>query len=241
MGYLRALGSKRLYINLIIALITLIAVLFIAWFMLRVYTRHTDKVEVPDLSGMTKVEAIERLSDRNLKAVIIDSVYSDKVERGTVFTQVPKASHVVKPERKVYVTMNCAQRKRIKMPDLMNQSKRLALTTLELNGLLLGKVDERKDQCLDCVVEVRYKGKPIKAGTEILQGETVDLILGSGTGEVIIDEDSELEDEENSSDPLSSIEGYRESCYTSLLNSALIQKAAGLSYWKNVSLPVLKT
>lgn len=144
------------------------------------YTRHGAKVLVPELQGLTLVEAEDILGDRELKAVVIDSVFTDKVPRGTVFAHTPSEGHEVKPDRKIYITMNASTKKLLKMPDLMNQSERQAISMLQLIGLKVGKVDEREDQCDGCVIEQRYNGKKIEPGEMIRQGERIDLVLGSG-------------------------------------------------------------
>jgi beta-lactam-binding protein with PASTA domain len=180
MGYLRAILSKRLWLNWMIALLVFVLVVWGIWMWMGSYTRHGSKVLVPQLTGLTFEEAADILGDRNLKGIIVDSVFTEKVDRGTVFAHTPEEGQEVKPDRKVYITMNASSRKVLKMPDLMNQSKRQAISMLELIGLQVGKVEERKDQCDGCVVDQRYNGRSIEAGESIRQGEKVDLVLGSG-------------------------------------------------------------
>ncbi len=180
MGYLKALTGKRLWVNVFVAVLFFGLVLWLALIFLNVFTRHGERVLVPDLSGLTYDEAVGKLDKRGLNAVIVDSVFTNKVARGTVFAQTPRSDQEVKPERKIYITMNSPHAKMLKMPDLITQSKRQAITMLEIIGLQLGELEEKPDPCNGCVLEQKYNGKPIQKGTAIRQGEKIDLILGAG-------------------------------------------------------------
>ena len=172
------------------------------------YTRHGAKVLVPELKGLTLAEAEDILGDRALKAVVIDSIFTDKVPRGTVFAHTPGEGHEVKPDRKIYITMNASTKKLLKMPDLMNQSERQAISMLQLIGLKVGKVDEREDQCDGCVIEQLHKGKKIEPGDMIRQGERIDLVLGSGLDkEYRLDEEVDGKDEDSSQSKSNGLDG----------------------------------
>ncbi len=150
------------------------------WVWLGRYTRHNVKVRVPDLRGMTVEEAAAALAERDLLAEVIDSVYNDDARKGTVVYQDPVSGHEVKPDRKIYLTMNARMPKMLDMPALVNLSKRQAISTLEIIGLKVKELQYRTDPCVDCVIEQLYKGRPIKPEERIRRGEAVTLVLGSG-------------------------------------------------------------
>lgn len=155
-------------------------VLLSAWLWLNAYTRHNDHVEVPDLVNMTPVEAGDVLAKLDLKAEVIDSVYTDDVAKGAVVDQDPDAGHKVKPDRTIYLVVNASQPKMINMPSLVNLSKRQAISMLEIVGLKVAEMQYRPDPCMDCVLSQLYKGAPIAAETRIRRGETITLVLGQG-------------------------------------------------------------
>ena len=144
------------------------------------YTRHNEKVTVPDLKGMTLEEAKSALTKRGLVAEVIDSVYNDELPKSSVVDQEPDADAEVKPERRIYITMNASQPKMLNMPGLVNLSKRQAISTLDILGINVKELVYRPDACVDCVIDQLYKGKSIAADKRIRRGESVTLVLGSG-------------------------------------------------------------
>ena len=144
------------------------------------YTRHNEKVTVPDLKGMTLEEAKSALTKRGLVAEVIDSVYNDELPKSSVVDQEPHADAEVKPERRIYITMNASQPKMLNMPGLVNLSKRQAISTLDILGINVKELVYRPDACVDCVIDQLYKGKTIAPDERIRRGESVTLVLGSG-------------------------------------------------------------
>lgn len=165
----------------VIAPVVIAAVLLLgAWIWLGSYTRHGVKEQVPDLRTRTFEEAKEALEKQGLRAEVIDSVYSDDVPKGTVVGQDPDSGRYVKRDRTIYLVMNASQPKMLNMPDLVNLSKRQAISVLEIIGLKVSEMQYKPDPCLDCVLAQLYKGQPIAADTRIRKGESVTLVLGKG-------------------------------------------------------------
>lgn len=144
------------------------------------YTRHNEKVRVPDLKGMTLDEAKAALEKRGLTAEVIDSVYNDEAPKSSVVDQEPDADAEVKPERRIYLTMNASQPKMLNMPALVNLSKRQAISVLDILGIKVKEMVYRPDACVDCIIDQLYKGKHIAPDERIRRGESVTLVLGSG-------------------------------------------------------------
>ncbi len=151
-----------------------------AWGWLRVYTRHNAKVTVPDLKGLSLAEAKAELGEQRLLVEVVDSVYNDQAPKSTVVDQDPDPGKEVKPDRTIYLVMNASQPKMLDMPQLVNLSKRQAISVLDILGIKVKEMQYRPDPCTDCVVAQLYKGKPIAADTRIRRGDSVTLVLGSG-------------------------------------------------------------
>jgi eukaryotic-like serine/threonine-protein kinase len=151
-----------------------------AWGWLNMYTRHNAKATVPDLKGLTVEEARARLAEHDLVFEVIDSVYNDEAPKSTVVDQDPDAGKEVKPGRTIYLVMNAGQPKMLDMPQLVNLSKRQAISVLDIIGLKVKELQYRPDPCVDCVVAQLYKGKAITPETRIRRGESITLVLGSG-------------------------------------------------------------
>lgn len=172
-------SGKRIFM-LILPVVIAAALLVGAWLWLGIYTRHNDTVTVPDLAAMHVADASDRLEALGLHAEVIDSVYSEESPKSTVVDQDPDPGHAVKPGRTIYLVMNASQPKMQSMPQLVNLSKRQAISVLEILGLKVAELQYRPDLCLDCVVAQLYKGQPIAADARIRRGESVTLVLGSG-------------------------------------------------------------
>lgn len=157
-----------------------LALLLGGWAWLRGYTRHNELMRVPDLAGAGFAEAEALLAKRDLRAVVIDSVYVEDRPKGSVVDQDPDAGKEVKPGRKVYLVLNANQPKMIDMPRLVDLSKRQALSVIEILGLKVKELQYKPDPCVDCVIDQLYKGQPIAPDARIRRGEAITLVLGAG-------------------------------------------------------------
>lgn len=175
---------KNFLIKLGIAVGSILLVIFFLQFFLSWYTNHGEKNPVPDFTGLSFEEAERIAEDHDLRISIRDSVYDEKKPKNAVTEQDPEAGSFVKSNRMVYLRMNSLPTPLIEMPDLANPDKvltlRQATATLEALGLTLGKVIERPDIAENAVLEQRYEGKIIEAGTKIKKGSTIDLVIGTG-------------------------------------------------------------
>ncbi|MBK9417087.1 MAG: PASTA domain-containing protein [Flavobacteriales bacterium] len=157
-----------------------VVALFIGCLWLRSYTRHSTVSIVPDLTGLNVVDAQQALADRDMVAMVIDSVYNDQAVKGGVVSQDPLAGAEVKPGRKVYLVLNAQRPPMIDMPDLVDLSKRQALSVMEILGLKVSGLEYRPDPCVDCGIEQRIDGDRVAAGTRVRRGSSIALVLGSG-------------------------------------------------------------
>lgn len=173
------LRMKRL-LPVLAPMLVAAALLLLGWAVLRSYTRHNDVMLVPDLAGASLAEAEALLAKRDLSAVVIDSVFVEDRPKGSVVDQDPDAGREVKPGRKVYLVLNAHQPKMIDMPQLVDLSKRQALSVLEILGLKVRELLYKPDPCTDCVIAQLYKGRPIAPDERIRRGEAITLVLGAG-------------------------------------------------------------
>jgi beta-lactam-binding protein with PASTA domain len=149
-------------------------------------TCHDCSVTVPDVTGM-KLEEIETfLVDHDLRYEVEDSVYHGEYPPLTVMRQFPKPGSIVKPNRTIYVSINPVMPPMVPMPDLANPSNTTsrigAEAILRSNGLKRGRILQRPHVDLNLVLEMRYKGTRIAAGTRIPKGSVIDLVVGDGNG-----------------------------------------------------------
>lgn len=160
--------------------------LLFKWF--DVFTHHGSFVEVPDLTGMSEEEATKELNKLGLVVETIDSLYDlpedlkdEDIGFGDVIMQNPKANEKVKKGRRFYLMVRTSHPPMVKMPDLIDLSLRQAIAIIEARGLIFGKAIPKPG--LPPVMRQLYKGSPIAPGTEIPKGSTIDVWVGSGTGD----------------------------------------------------------
>lgn len=159
-------------ITIVIVLITLL------W--LTVYTRHGQARPVPDFTGMTSDEVLLTAKKYKLQSIVIDSVYTNIVDRGQVVEQNPKPGFKVKKNRKVFLTINALNPEMVIMPSLVGLTLRQAKVILERNGLEIGKRLYVPDLAINNVLKQLYEGITIEGGDSIEKGASIDLVLGKG-------------------------------------------------------------
>ena len=180
MDFLNFLKSKVFLKQILILVGILIALLIITNFWLKSYTHHGQYITVPDFSGLQYNEVDDYAKKRDLKAVIIDSIYDNSKVKGSVVSQDPLPNSLVKQNRKIYLTIVSLSKEMIKMPDLKDLTLRQAVATLETYGLKSGSLTYIPHIAVNAVLKQEYKGKEISKGTLIEKGSKINLILGSG-------------------------------------------------------------
>ncbi|MGI2257420.1 PASTA domain-containing protein [Candidatus Cardinium hertigii] len=151
-------------------------------------TRQGKLVQVPDLTGMP-LEALDgALSKYDLRYIITDnSSYAAELPPFTVLQQFPAAGAWVKTKRKIYLTLNAENPPLVSMPHLIEGSIRQAQLLLKNKGLKLGKIKYVPDITKYAVLEQWHDQHPIPTGKSIHKGSTIDLVVGAGLGEQIIE------------------------------------------------------
>jgi beta-lactam-binding protein with PASTA domain len=180
MDFLRFLISKKFLRQLGLALAIALILLLSTLVGLKIYTHHGQAIQVPDLTGLTVEEVSDVISSKSLRFEIVDSVYSHEMPRGTVIKQNPKASSLVKENRRVFLTMNAVNPEMITMPRLVGLSIRQARLALQNAGLVLGEIMYQPDYAINNVLQQLHADSVINEGTTISKGEVIDLVLGMG-------------------------------------------------------------
>lgn len=178
--------SKLFLIQVGIALVTTIALVWITLLSLGWYTHHGEELKVPDLYGMSLEEADVKINTDHLRYTIYDSIYNSDFAPGTVLDQRPFAGAIVKRKRNIFLTINSMKPEQVRFPNLVDNSFRQAYELLITNGFKIGKLEYAENQFFNLVLFPKYMGDTIHAGSMIDKGATVDLVLGKGSNLGII-------------------------------------------------------
>jgi len=174
---------RSFFVNLLVALALVLAVVFVFFFALGSITRHNESVTVPSVTGKSLAEATSFLEQKQFNVSVQDSVYIDTLPPLTVVKQSPQSEDVVKIHRTIYLTINRANPPLIDMPDLRGFSFRSAQMFLESMGLKAGKISYTPDIARNAVKYQLINGKTVEPGTKVPMSSAIDLVLGTGLGE----------------------------------------------------------
>ncbi len=181
------LGTKAFRNTFLSILAVGLLLLIIAFFSLRLYTKHGEGLNVPQVKGLSVIQAINQLEELGLRYEI-DSVYVMDKPPGVVTDQEPAEGTFVKENRTIYLVINATQAPSIKFPDIEFKTLREARAILESYRLKIGDTSYKPDVSRDVVLEALYGNRVIKPGESLPSGSRINLILGDGRG----NEDIEL-------------------------------------------------
>ena len=185
--FFRFLISKAFLINALIAIVLIGGGLFGTLAYLDSYTKHGEKIEVPQFIDLHFTETdIVMPKEGILLTEISDSIYVKGKIGGTVIDQHPTAGKFVKDERVVYLTVASNQPVKIKMPKLVDRSLRQATSILETYGLVVGEKIYKPTECVNCILEQKMEGETIEPGTRIRKGSVIDLVVGQGLSNELV-------------------------------------------------------
>ncbi|MFN4299055.1 MAG: PASTA domain-containing protein [Thermaurantimonas sp.] len=188
MSFLRFLGSKTfLYQILILLLVVVVAVYgFLKW--ADYYTMHGYELNVPDLKGYSLFEAESELQRLELKSVVLDSseYYPDKPIL-SVISQYPAPGAKVKPGKEIKLTVNPSGPRLVKVPNLVERSRRRAIYDLESKGFRLGRISYVPYIGRDMVVAAQHNGRELSSNDYLPKGSVIDLVVGLGLDNELIE------------------------------------------------------
>lgn len=177
---------ERIFLrNIVLAFLIVVVGTFIIMTMLKLYTRHSEELPVPDMHGLTLDEAIDKTTGRDLQVVVFDSVFLTEKEPGTVVDQHPKAGFKVKRNRKIFLTMNAMNPELVALPNLVDLTFRQATAKLKSFGLNVGEVTYEPDIAINMVLRQKVRGKDISPGDSVRKGSYIELVLGRGLSDEV--------------------------------------------------------
>jgi beta-lactam-binding protein with PASTA domain len=186
MSFFAYLKTKSFRNTILLAIGSVIVVVLIAFYSLGYYTRHGSGIPVPKVTGLAVEKALSMLKDQGF-GVSIDSVYVLDQVPGTVVEQDPDAGTNVKENRVIYIKIVKNQAPPVALPDILDAPYISAVATISNYGLKVGDTTYRSDIARNHVLEVKFGGQTIQAGTKIPKGSKIDLVLGDGAGASEVD------------------------------------------------------
>ncbi len=181
MNYLRFLFSKVFLRQLGFAFIAGCLLLVGVYYGLDKITENNKHIEVPDFETLSIQEIPEIVERFELRYEVLDSAkFNPNYPPYAVIEQSPKAGSAVKRGRKIYFTLNPSGYRKLKVPNVIQITKRNAETRLTAVGFSLGEISYRDNIGRDMVLEMRYNGEKIQSGMVLPKTSKIDLVLGNG-------------------------------------------------------------
>lgn len=191
MNFFKFMFTKTFWIQVLLAIVLVVALCFVYLFWLDWYTNHDQRIKVPELKRQTLADVDEELEVLDLRRKIIDSSsYNPDFPPRTIIEQDPKAGSFVKEDRQIYIKLNASGYGLVTVPNLVFKTKRQAVPTLQALGFEVGELTYKPDVSYDMVLEMKYKGREVEPGERLKKTSVIDLVLGDGNRDKEEDADS---------------------------------------------------
>lgn len=141
------------------------------------YTQYGHGITVPDVNRMPLEEAQEKLNAHGLRYDLAAKRSNDAFPPDFVIDQTPNAGMIVKPDRKVYLTVNSTFTPTVDVPKVEDLSLRNAAIQLQNSGLQVGNITYESSRFRNSILR-----QSLPAGRRVDQNTTVDLVVGDGLG-----------------------------------------------------------
>ncbi|MEX2601319.1 MAG: PASTA domain-containing protein [Balneolaceae bacterium] len=146
------------------------------------YTHYNEGLTVPDVTKISLEEAEEILESYGLRYEILDRRAHSAYPADYILDQAPPAKHIVKPNRKIYLTVNTAVRPTTVVPDVVNMSLRNAQIQIENYGLSVGTISYESGRFRATVLR-----QSVSPGDTVDVETTIDLAVSDGLGDTLVE------------------------------------------------------
>lgn len=182
MSLFKFITSRTFLIQIGIAIVVFLILVFLTFQWLENYTRHDQRIEVPDLSKLKLERVDKKLNELDLRWEVVDSSkFNPAYPAYSVTDQAPNAGHLVKGNRMIYLTLNPSGYAKIEIPDMIRNTQRQVESTLLSMGFKIGDITYKPDIAEDAVLELRHNGEIVHPGDKLKKTAVIDLVLGDGS------------------------------------------------------------
>jgi beta-lactam-binding protein with PASTA domain len=150
-------------------------------FVMPVYTNYNEGVTVPDVTKLSLEQAGENLENSGLRFEVLERRAHSAYPANYIIDQEPGAKSIVKPNRKVYLTVNTDVTPQTVVPNVVNMSLRNAEIQLENHGLVIGTRSYETSRFRNTILR-----QSVAAGDTVSRGTVVNLAVSDGLGSRIV-------------------------------------------------------
>ena len=172
------LKNHTILYHLVVIALVLLGLAVASFVLMALGTRHSARRTVPDFVGLKLNDANYFAGRRDLKIIINDSLHVSAYPGGVILDQLPKGGVVVKPGRKIYVTVNSVRQRMVVVPYVAGRSLRQAKNMLETAGLTIDNLEYVED------IATNYVLGEVVDGVEVLE-DSLEVRAEMGSGVVL--------------------------------------------------------
>lgn len=184
MNKLKAIFTSKPFYLSVGGLVTagIILVLLMDYVIMPEYTNYNEGVTVPDVTKLSLEEAETLLTEFGLRFEVHDRRAHSAYPANYVIDQSPSPRHLVKPNRKVYLTVNTESTPQVEVPEVVNLSYRNARLQLENSGLSVGSTSYESNRFKNTILR-----QSVAPGDTVDRGTAVNLVVSDGLGSRMVD------------------------------------------------------
>ncbi|WP_340105807.1 PASTA domain-containing protein [Rhodohalobacter sp. 8-1] len=142
------------------------------------YTNYNEGVTVPDVTKISLDDAQTLLTDYGLRYEVLDRRANSAFPANYIIDQSPQPLQLVKPNRKVYLTVNTEVSPKAVVPKVVDLSFRNAKIQLENYGFTLGTTSYESNRFRNTVLR-----QSLTPGDTVDRGAAVNLVISDGLGD----------------------------------------------------------
>lgn len=192
-SFVAFIRSRTFWIHLGLIVLFFIVCITLTFLWLRYYTRHNQKLELPDYIGYNLQEAIDEAHDRSFRMEVIDSVHVVGKPGHEILQQHPPPMARVKENRTIYVTVTKMSPDKVSISRLpvlygknYHRKKKELLQGFEIQSRIIGTRYDPGEA--DQILAVVYMGDTIidrrrqRDDVMLDKGSTLEFIISERTG-----------------------------------------------------------
>ena len=183
MDFLKKILSNKWFYYTIGAAAVLAALigLLVNFIIMPEYTNYNEGVTVPDVTKISLDDAQALLTDYGLRYEVLDRRANAAYPANYIIDQSPQPLQLVKPNRKVYLTVNTEVRPKAVVPNVVDLSFRNARIQLENYGFTLGTTSYESSRFRNTVLR-----QSLAPGDTVDRGAAVNLVISDGLGDRVV-------------------------------------------------------
>jgi eukaryotic-like serine/threonine-protein kinase len=141
------------------------------------YTNYNRGVTVPDVTKLSLEEAEDLLERYGLRHEVLDRRAHSAYPANYIIDQAPDPRQIVKPNRKVYLTVNTDTTPVTVVPNVVSMHLRNAELQLENHGLVVGTRSYESSRFRNTILR-----QSVAPGDTVARGTVVNLAISDGLG-----------------------------------------------------------